>query len=114
MSELYDIAIVGGGPAGLTAGIYGARAGKRVLIFERESIGGQISRASLVENYPGIKEISGIDLSASLFEQAVSNLVNHLMRIHSLARFPLCTGIGAHLIRFLKYPMDISWSYLED
>jgi len=70
MSELYDIAIVGGGPAGLTAGIYGARAGKRVLIFERESVGGQISRASLVENYPGIKEISGIDLSASLFEQA--------------------------------------------
>lgn len=70
MSELYDIAIVGGGPAGLTAGIYGARAGKRVLLFEREAIGGQISRASLVENYPGIKEISGVDYSAALFEQA--------------------------------------------
>ena len=70
MSELYDIAIVGGGPAGLTAGVYGARAGKRVLIFEREAIGGQISRASLVENYPGIREISGVDLSAALFEQA--------------------------------------------
>lgn len=70
MNERYDIAIVGGGPAGLTAGVYGARAGKRVLIFEREAIGGQISRASLVENYPGIKEISGVDLSASLFEQA--------------------------------------------
>ena len=70
MSDFYDIAIVGGGPAGLTAGVYGARAGKRVLIFEREAVGGQISRASLVENYPGIKEISGVDLSASLFEQA--------------------------------------------
>ena len=70
MSDFFDIAIVGGGPAGLTAGVYGARAGKKVLIFEREAIGGQISRASLVENYPGIKEISGVDLSAALFEQA--------------------------------------------
>ena len=70
MMKLYDIAIVGGGPAGLTAGIYGARAGKSVLIFEGESIGGQISRASSVENYPGFKEISGIDLSTNLFEQA--------------------------------------------
>ncbi len=70
MNDFYDIAIVGGGPAGLTAGVYGARAGKRVLIFEREAVGGQISRASLVENYPGIKEISGVDLSAALFEQA--------------------------------------------
>ncbi|MBP5609869.1 MAG: NAD(P)/FAD-dependent oxidoreductase, partial [Clostridia bacterium] len=70
MSVLYDIAIVGGGPAGLTAGVYGARAGKKVLIFEREAVGGQISRAALVENYPGIKEISGVDLSAALFEQA--------------------------------------------
>ena len=70
MSGVFDIAIVGGGPAGLTAGIYGARAGKRVLLFEREAIGGQISRASLVENYPGIKEISGVDYSAALFEQA--------------------------------------------
>ncbi len=66
----YDIVIVGGGPAGLTAGIYGARAGKSVLIFERESIGGQISRAALVENYPALPHVSGIDYSAALFEQA--------------------------------------------
>ena len=66
----YDIIVVGGGPAGMTAGIYGARAGKRVLIFEREAIGGQISRASLVENYPALPHISGADFSAALFEQA--------------------------------------------
>ena len=66
----YDIIVVGGGPAGLTAGIYGARAGKSVLIFERESIGGQISRAALVENYPALPHVSGIDYSAALFEQA--------------------------------------------
>ncbi len=68
----YDIAIVGGGPAGLTAGIYGARAGKRVLIFERESLGGQIARTSLVENYPALPSVSGVDFSAALFEQAES------------------------------------------
>ena len=66
----YDMIVVGGGPAGLTAGIYGARAGKSVLIFERESIGGQISRAALVENYPALPHVSGIDYSAALFEQA--------------------------------------------
>ena len=68
----YDIIIVGGGPAGLTAGIYGARAGKRVLIFERESLGGQISRTSLVENYPALPGVSGADFSANLYEQAES------------------------------------------
>ena len=68
----YDIIVVGGGPAGLTAGIYGARAGKRVLIFEREAIGGQISRSPLVENYPALPHVSGADFSAALFEQAES------------------------------------------
>ena len=66
----YDIIVVGGGPAGMTAGVYGARAGKRVLIFEREALGGQISRASLVENYPALPHVSGADFSAALFEQA--------------------------------------------
>ncbi len=68
----YDIIVVGGGPAGLTAGVYGARAGKRVLIFEREALGGQISRTSLVENYPALPRVSGADFSAALFEQAES------------------------------------------
>lgn len=69
---MYDIIIIGAGCAGLTASIYAARAGKNVLVLESETIGGQISFAPLVENYPGIKKISGIELADNLYEQAVS------------------------------------------
>lgn len=67
---MYDIIIVGGGPAGLTAAIYALRAGKTVLVIEKESLGGQISRSPRVENYPGFKAISGAELSEALCEQA--------------------------------------------
>ncbi len=67
-----DIIIIGGGPAGLTAGIYAARAQKSVLIFERESFGGQIVNTPLVENYPALPGISGYDFSMALKAQAVS------------------------------------------
>ena len=69
---MYDIIIVGAGPAGLTAAIYARRANKKVLVFEGKSYGGQILRANLVENYPGFKEISGFDLANSMYEQAVA------------------------------------------
>lgn len=65
-----DIIIVGAGCAGLTAAIYAARAGKAVTILENEGIGGQISTSPRVENYPGIKSISGIEFSDRLFDQA--------------------------------------------
>ena len=70
---IYDIIIIGAGPAGLTAGLYALRSGKSVLIFEKESIGGQISTSPIVENYPSIKQISGMELSSNMFEQ-VSDL----------------------------------------
>lgn len=66
---MYDLIIVGAGPAGLTAGIYALRANLKVLMFERESIGGQISSSPLVENYPGFISISGAELSNNLYEQ---------------------------------------------
>ncbi len=66
---MYDIIIIGAGPAGLTAGIYALRANLKVLIIEKESIGGQISTSPLVENYPGYKSISGLELSNSMYEQ---------------------------------------------
>ncbi len=69
---IYDVLIVGGGPAGLTAAIYAKRAGKSVIVFEGLGVGGQIAKANIVENYPGIKAISGFDLSMSLYEQAES------------------------------------------
>ncbi len=68
---MYDVIIIGAGCAGLTAGIYAARAEKKVLILESESFGGQIASSPLVENYPGIKSISGNELVNDMLEQAL-------------------------------------------
>ena len=70
---MYDTIIIGCGPAGMTAAIYLLRQGKKVLILEKETIGGQISSSPLVSNYPGFISISGSELSNNMFEQ-VSNL----------------------------------------
>lgn len=67
---MYDILIIGGGPAGLTAAIYAARAGKRTAILEREAAGGQIVSAPLVENYPGAPSVSGAELAGRMRAQA--------------------------------------------
>ena len=65
-----DIAVIGGGPAGLTAALYAARTGKTVTVYERECIGGQITRAPQVENYPGTGRVSGLQLGDSMAAQA--------------------------------------------
>jgi len=67
---MYDVIIVGCGPAGMTAGIYAARANKKVLILEKETIGGQMSSAPLIENYPGYNAILGSELAGLMYEQA--------------------------------------------
>lgn len=68
---LYDCVIVGGGPAGLTAGLYCARAKLNTLLFEKGTLGGQIAITDLVENYPGFPEgISGKELTQRFKEQA--------------------------------------------
>lgn len=67
---MYDIIIVGGGTAGLSAAIYGVRAGRKVLILEAKSYGGQIINSPEVENYPGIRKISGMEFAKGLYEQA--------------------------------------------
>ena len=59
---MYDLIIVGGGPAGLTAGIYAVRSGLDTLVLERSEISGQIALADIVENYPGFPSISGLEL----------------------------------------------------
>lgn len=69
---LYDVLIIGGGPAGLTAAIYSRRAGKNVLIIERTVPGGQVALTNTVENYPGIKKTDGVTLATKMFEHATS------------------------------------------
>ncbi len=68
---MYDIAIVGAGPAGLTAAIYARRAGKSVLLLERGAFGGQITFSPKVENYPAFDSISGSELADRMVEQAL-------------------------------------------
>src|SRR5659263_550034 len=67
---VYDVVIIGGGPAGLTAGIYVKRAMLNAVLFERMGIGGQIIITDLIENFPGFLEISGAALAAKFEEQA--------------------------------------------
>lgn len=66
---MVDIIVVGGGPSGMSAALYALRSNKSVLILERENFGGQIANSPRVENYPSVKEISGLDLSDHMFEQ---------------------------------------------
>ena len=69
---MHDIIIVGGGPAGLTAAIYGLRAGKSVLVIEKAGFGGQIAFSPKVENIPGTQTISGSEFADKLTEQAMN------------------------------------------
>ena len=70
--KMFDTIIIGGGPAGLTAAIYLKRACKNVLVLEKEVFGGQITKANIVENYPGFMTVKGMSLGQSFYEQAKS------------------------------------------
>lgn len=68
---MYDIVIVGAGPAGLTAAVYARRAGKSVLLLDKGAFGGQITFSPKVENYPGFASVSGSELADHMVEQAL-------------------------------------------
>jgi thioredoxin reductase (NADPH) len=71
LAEEYDIVIIGAGPAGLTAGLYAARARRKTIVLERNVTGGQIALTSVVENYPGFPEgVNGFDLAQAMQQQA--------------------------------------------
>ncbi len=69
---MYDIIIVGGGPAGLTAAVYARRAGKSALVLEKASFGGQITYSPKIENFPSWGSISGTELADKMMEQALA------------------------------------------
>ena len=68
---IYDIAIIGAGPAGLAAAIYGQRAGLKTITFEANVHGGQIINTPEVENYPALSKVSGVEYAMTIYEQAV-------------------------------------------
>ena len=70
---MYDIIIVGAGPAGLTSAIYASRAHKKVLVLEASSYGGQILTTPSIENYPAIANISGYDFATNIYNQALES-----------------------------------------
>lgn len=68
--EIYEVIIVGGGPAGLTAGLYSQRAALKTVLFEKGLTGGQIAISKNVENYPGLEDITGFDLAEKMLRHA--------------------------------------------
>ena len=67
---MYDIIIIGAGPAGLTASIYGRRANKKVLVLEALTYGGQIVNTTVIDNYPALPHVTGFDFATNLYNQA--------------------------------------------
>ena len=99
---MVDIIIVGAGTAGMTAALYALRAGKSVMLLEAESFGGQIASSPRVENFPGTKQISGLELADKLFEQ-ISDLgaefdIDRVVSIEKIAEkhFVVTTEYSSH------------------
>ena len=89
---MYDIAIVGGGPAGLTAAIYSVRANRKVIVLEAVACGGQIINTSMVENYPAAPNMTGLEFGQTLQRQAENLGVEiELLMLH-LGSFVLNAG----------------------
>ena len=73
---MYDIIVVGAGPAGMTAALYALRADKKVLLIEKETFGGQITYSPKVENYPSVMQASGNEIAEMMLDQVMSHGVD--------------------------------------
>ena len=69
---MHDIVVIGGGPAGMTAALYALRNGKSVLVIEKNGFGGQVALSPKIENYPGIPQVSGLELADHMMDQIIS------------------------------------------
>ncbi len=94
-NELYDLIIVGGGPGGLTAGIYAMRAALKTVLIEKGVAGGQVNNSDLVENWPGTEGISGAELAAKLANHAQT----YGLELISREVIAIEPGIDYHTVR---------------
>src|SRR5437868_4736444 len=102
MSELFDIIVVGAGPGGLAAGLYGSRAKLKVVVLEKELPGGQINKTGLIEDYPGFSSIDARELA--------ERMANHAKEFGTEIRSTNATAIrkkGDH------FEVDVSEGTLE-
>jgi len=103
VDETYEVVIVGGGPAGLAAGLYSQRAALKTVLFERGLLGGQIAISKDVENYPGVEGITGFDLAEKMAHHARSFGLNVVQQeVEAVAAGPDLHSVrlaGGELVR---------------
>ncbi len=109
---MYDIIVIGGGPAGMTAAVYAARAGKKVMLLEQNAFGGQIATAPRVENFPSVSEIVGAKLAENMFNQVVAQGVDFDMGTATVTkqenRFCVSTEYGTYSCRAVVLATGVS------